>query len=536
MEHDWNKDREKIIGLGEHSLHKSYYPELQEKIDKLESSQHNFTTLINSISDAILIHDKKGCILSLNNQAKKLFNIEDLDSKPYTVFDITSPKQNSTSIQAIWNDILKNKTQVIEWIGLQQKTNIEIPLQVSISPTTWDNKHVIVAVIRDFTERKQFEKKLIQAKNKAEEASRLKTEFLHNVSHEVRTPMNGIIGFSQLLGKDNLSNEQRFKYIDIVKQSSNQLLNIIDDILEISRLETNQAKVNLESFDLNALLREIYLVSEIQAKKIQIDFSLDVKSINEELFILTDKTKFSSIINNLVGNAFKFTNIGFVKLGYSIKNDQIELYISDSGVGIAKEKIRTIFGRFEQEEKELSLKAGGLGLGLPISLANAKLLNGNLTVESEKGVGSTFYLKIPYSKIKPEKSNNEQVQPNIKEQEIKTILVAEDEEINFLYIKALLSDNSNFKILHAINGQDAIDLFKENTNIDLVLMDIKMPILNGFEAALKIKTINPKIPIIALTAYSTIEDRNKSLKNGCDEFISKPFEKEKFYSLLDKYL
>lgn len=259
-------------------------------------------------------------------------------------------------------------------------------------------------------------------------------------------------------------------------------------------------------------------------------------SKKKELLISSDKTKLSSIINNLVGNAFKFTNVGFVKLGYTMKNGRIEIYISDSGIGIAKDKTKSIFGRFEQEEKEISLKAGGLGLGLPISQANAKLLNGDLSVESEKGVGSTFYLKIPFTQIKQKESTNQQIQKNIEEKELKTILIAEDEEVNFLYIKALLSNNSNFEILHAINGQIAIDLFKKNTNINLVLMDLKMPVLNGFEAALKIKAINPKIPIIALTAYSTAEDKKKSLDSGCDEFMSKPFEKEKFYLLLDKYL
>lgn len=536
MAHDWKKDRDKIIGLGEHSLHKSYYPELQEKIDKLELSQRNFSTLINSISDAILIHDKNGCILSLNNQAKETFNIEASDSKQYTFFDISSPKQNSDNLQNLWDDILNNNTQMFEWIGLQQGTNTEIQLQISLSPTTWDNKHVIVAVIRDFTERKEFEQELILEKEKAEEASRLKTEFLHNVSHEVRTPMNGIMGFTELLSDEKLSSEQRTKYIDIVKQSSNQLLNIIDDILEISRLETNQAQVNIETFDLNAVLKEIYSIFEIQSKKSQIDFSLHLGSKKKELLISSDKTKLSSIINNLVGNAFKFTNVGFVKLGYTMKNGRIEIYISDSGIGIAKDKTKSIFGRFEQEEKEISLKAGGLGLGLPISQANAKLLNGDLSVESEKGVGSTFYLKIPFTQIKQKESTNQQIQNNIEEKELKTILIAEDEEVNFLYIEALLSNNSNFEILHAINGQIAIDLFKENMNIDLVLMDLKMPVLNGFEAALKIKAINPKIPIIALTAYSTAEDKKKSLDSGCDEFMSKPFEKEKFYLLLDKYL
>ncbi len=535
MAHDWNKDRDKIIGLGEHSLHKSYYPELQEKIDKLESSQRNFSTLINSISDAILIHDENGSILSLNKRAKKIFNIVEPDLNAVTIFDITSPKQNTDNFKAIWSDILNHNTAVFEWIGLQQKTNTEIPLQMSLSPTTWDNKHVIAAVIRDFTERKEFEQKLILAKDKAEEASRLKTEFLHNVSHEVRTPVNGIMGFSELLGKENLSQEKRLKYIDIVNQSCHQLLHIIDDILEISRLETKQTQVNIETFDLNALLKEIYSIFELQRKKNQISFSLHLNSKNENLFISTDKTKLSSIINNLVGNAFKFTNSGFIELGYNILDDQLELYISDSGVGIAKDRIKSIFGRFEQEEKEISLKAGGLGLGLSISLANAKLLNGDLSVTSEKGVGSTFYLRLPFTQNQKE-NDNMPIPQDIKEKALKTILIAEDEEINFLYIEALLSDTSKFEIWHAKNGQLAIELFKEKPNIDLVLMDLKMPVVNGFEATSKIKEINKEVPIIALSAYSTEEDKKKSFKSGCDDFLSKPFEKEEFYEILNKHL
>ena len=534
MERNWKNYRDKIIGLGEHSLHKSYYPELQEKIDKLEASQDNFTTLINSISDAIIIHDKNGCILSLNNQAKKMYNIEESDTKQYTISDITSPKQNSENLQALLDDVLHNNTQVFEWIGLQQKTNKEIPLQVSLSPTTWDNKHVLVAVVRDFSKRKEFEENLILAKNKAEEASRLKTEFLNNVSHEVRTPLNGIMGFSEFLGNEDLSKKQRLEYVDIINKSCSRLLTTINDILEISHLETKQVQMNFESIDLNALLKEIYSEFETQAKQSQIHFSLKMDSANEELFILSDKSKLSSIINNLLSNAFKFTKEGFVKLGYTIKNNQIELYISDSGIGIAKEKISSIFGRFEQEEKELSLKLGGLGLGLPISLANAKLLNGNITVESNKDVGSAFYLTIPYFQINKKKTVIKRAQQNIKEKELKTILVAEDEEVNFLYIEALLSNK--YKTLHAINGQVAIDMFIENPNIDLVLMDLKMPVMDGFEATSKIKSINPEIPIIALTAYSTTEDKKKSLENGCDDFMSKPFKRKKLYLLLDKYL
>jgi len=539
MENDWDKYRDKIIGLGEHSLRKSYYPELQEKIDKLEASQKNLQTIINSISDAILIHDIDGHILSLNEQAKKIYNIDEKDITQYTIYDITSPNQESGDLPAKWKKVINNTPLMFEWIGLQLKTNKELPLQVSISPTIWNGETVIVAVVRDFTERKKFEQDLILAKEKAEEANQLKTEFLHNMSHEIRTPMNGIIGFSQMLEKPNLSNEKRINFLKIVQNSSRQLLKIIDDILEISTLETKQTKISKEEFCINDMLMELYSIFSLKSKERNISIYLKKGLPKNQCKLISDKPKLFKILSNLIENAIKYTNEGYIEIGYSIENEKIVLYVKDTGIGISPENTDKIFERFSQEEKEMSRKYGGLGLGLSIAKENAVLLGGDITIKSEKGSGSIFYVSIPYEPAgdvlhTPSKSfpSKNEVAQNKRYK----ILVAEDEEVNYLYIEALLEENPKFDLIHAKNGKEAVDICMRDNDIDLVLMDIKMPIMNGHEATEQIKLKFPQMPVIAQTAYTTSSDKELALKKGCDDFLTKPIKKEELFRIINAYL
>lgn len=391
-----------------------------------------------------------------------------------------------------------------------------------------------LGTIQDITARKKALNQLTVAKEHAEESDRLKTEFLNNMSHEIRTPMNGILGFSEMLNDPDIDMQKRSNFVNIIQNSGKQLLNVIDDILEISRLGTKQVKVIEEEVCLNDLLLELFSVFDINAKENKTPLYLKKTLSDPESIILTDRTKLNKIISNLLENALKFTNKGFIEFGYNIKNTskiaQLEIYVKDTGIGIKPEKHQLIFERFQQAEKELTRNVGGLGLGLSIAKENTELLGGKISVESKMMEGATFLVTIPFKPI------NKTIQIEDKGFEY-SILIAEDEEINYMYIETILQDiiKLNCNILHAKDGREAIEICRNNT-IDLVLMDLKMPNLNGFLATKQIRKFNTEIPIIAQTAYSSIEDREEALAMGCNDFISKPIEKETLINIIDNYL
>jgi len=392
--------------------------------------------------------------------------------------------------------------------------------------------HRFIGIQQDITEQVKNTHELIKAKEKAEESNRLKSEFLTNLSHEIRTPMNGIMGFSNLINQEDLTEEERKNYSNIVVNSSKQLLRIINDILEISKLQTHQVRVVEQEVSLYDLMMELFSIYDLKARESGLHLYLKNKLNLEEAKVYTDKSKLLKILGNLLENALKFTFEGRVELGLNRQNNKLEFYVKDTGIGIKEEMLEKIFDRFSQEEKEISQKVGGLGLGLSIARENAVLMGGNITVESEKRKGSTFFLEIPYKPIfktiqgkKFHKTANN------------LVLVVEDEEVNYQFIEILLRKfESPLLIHHAVNGREAIDFCKHHPETRLVLMDLKMPEMNGFEASKKIKSIRPYIPIIAQTAYSTETDREKAIAVGCDAFLSKPFKKEEFYKLIEDYL
>ncbi len=392
-----------------------------------------------------------------------------------------------------------------------------------------------------FEENASQQKQLKIAKNKAEESDKLKTSFLTNLSHEIRTPMNAIIGFADLLKMESLDRKERLNYLNVINQSGENLVLIIDDLIEMSKIDANQITPNVSSINLESCLKDLCKSIQItipKDKSIEFRFIKSKNRLSQNIF--TDEVKLKQIITNLITNAIKFTDSGFVSFGYDVnyEDKKIEFKIQDSGLGIDENYHKIIFDRFRRVEGDYSIKVGGLGLGLAISKAYVEMLGGEITLEeSNLGKGSIFSFTIPLEideEIKePTKKPLINDQTNYEGSGI--ILIAEDDNLNYLLFEKIMK-LKNYKILRAKNGLEAVEICKQNNEINLVLMDIKMPILSGYEAVLQIRKFKPMLPIIAQTAYSSSDEVEKIMVSGFTDYIAKPLVKEKLFGLLTKYL
>ena len=381
-------------------------------------------------------------------------------------------------------------------------------------------------------------KQLETAKRKAEENDKLKSSFLANLSHEIRTPMNAIIGFSDLLHDVDIEENERLEYLKIIKNSGVNLVSIIEDLIEMSKIDARQILPNYKAIDIEECIHDLYNSIKVTIpKEKQIHFYVEESPEKIASNILTDEVKLKQILINLITNAIKFTEKGYVSFGYTVNKTKgvLEFKVTDSGLGINENNLKIIFDRFRRLEDDYSVESSGLGLGLSITKAYVEMLGGGISVASEVGVGSTFAFEIPLQfDLSKKKSilidSSDVVSSNSGNQ---TILVAEDDNINFLLLKKIL-ELKKYIVLRAINGQEAVDICKTNSAVDLVFMDIKMPVLNGYEALKKIKKFLPNLPIIAQTAHSSLEDKEKMSKAGFTNYITKPLNKEEIFKLLDK--
>lgn len=395
MSDDWKKYRDKIIGFGENSARKSYYPELQDKISELETSRENLLTIINSMSDALFIHDVTGKILLMNDKARLLYQIGKDEIDRFSIQDIVLDQSNYNRDQQIWEKAIQGEGEIFESISVSIIDKEEIPVQVSINRTTWNGEKALVAVVRDFRERKKYEEELITARKKAEENDRLKSAFLANISHEIRTPMNGILGFAELLKQSDLTGEQMENYIQIIETCGTRMLNIINDLMDISKIESGIMTVKLNDLNISEVINYIFDLFKPEAEGKGIRFK---KLTDKHISIHTDKEKIIAVLTNLLKNAIKFCHAGSIEFGYTIQKQSVEFFVKDTGIGISKEKIEHVFERFIRGDHEMSAKYEGAGLGLSIAKAYVDMLGGKIWVESEVGVGSQFYFTLPLTK------------------------------------------------------------------------------------------------------------------------------------------
>lgn len=403
-----------------------------------------------------------------------------------------------------------------------------------------NNKVVrVYGSFQDVTDRVLIKKELINAKEKAEESDRLKTAFLQNMSHEIRTPLNAIMGFSDLL-TTNFDNKEKLKYFtDIIQKRGGDLLEIINDILDIAKIESGQLTIHLEKCQLNDLFTEMEMFFNEYRKRINkphVGFNLNLHCMVLDKPLIIDKVKLKQILINLISNAFKFTHNGTIEIGCDIiENNTLSFYVADTGIGIPKEKQSEIFERFMQANTDTSTLYGGTGLGLSIVKGLLNLIDGKIWVESEPGKGSTFHFTLPY--IIAESATEEPLQ-NIENKSLPdteiTILIVEDDLYNAEYLKEVLSE-TKYTILHSEYGKKAVEI-ATNQDIDVILMDIRLPDITGYEAFRLIKKQKPNIKIIAQTAYATLSDKQKALDFGFDSYISKPISKNNLFELLKQLL
>ncbi len=400
-------------------------------------------------------------------------------------------------------------------------------------------------LISDFINQKG---ELKNAKEKAEESERLKTAFLANMSHEIRTPMNGILGFASLLKEPMLTGEQQQKYIDIIESSGERMLNIINDLINISKVEAGQMKVNISETNINKQIEYICTFFKPEAERKGIKLLYKTILPEHQAIIETDSEKIYAILTNLVKNAIKFTDKGIIEIGYTLRQDQgseklnneqveFQFFVKDTGIGILKEKQQAIFDRFIQADVDNKRAFQGAGLGLSITKAYVELIGGRIWLDSIPDKGSQFYFTIPY---RPKTKLLHQTIPI--ESEIKrsnpsgglTILIVDDEELVDAYLSMIVKDISTL-ILHARDGYDAVEICRKNRNIDFVLMDIQLPRMNGYEATEQIRTFNKDVIIISQTAYALSGDRQKAIDAGCNDYITKPIKKETLLAMIGKY-
>ncbi len=451
------------------------------------------------------------------------------ESKNYTSEDIITLNQCAD----VLSEIIKRKRAEEEVLKREKKIEEQMKEYQALS-----NKYIIKneELTQSLYNVQKINDELQKARVKAEESDKLKSSFLANMSHEIRTPMNGILGFVDLLKEPHLSGDQQVVYLDVIQRSGLRMLNIINDLIDISKIEAGQVEINYKWVNVNTIMDDLYNFYKPPAENKGIKISYEKKLSNNESQLYTDNTKLNQVLSNLVNNAIKYTNKGFVHFGYSVEKNKIKFFVEDSGVGIPSGLEDKVFERFRQANLKPEKANEGAGLGLAISKAYVEMLKGKIGVISQLNKGSVFYFILPFEhKNKPVFEESLPIVDERLDFTGSTILVAEDDEVSYSYIEQVLS-KTNAKLLHAWDGKKAIELCYSHPEISMILMDVKMQGMDGLEASKQIKEFRPELPIIVQTAYTFNINKQKVINMGCDDYLSKPLNKKELILCVEKYM
>ncbi len=505
---------------------------IQKKAEyALIESEARFRGIFEHANIGIALADQQTNIIEANNEFLTMLEYDKDEIKGMSFDRFTHPGDIAAELYFIQQ--LRKGTRESYRIEKRYISKSNKVLWVDLSVTVWRNEagniDLFIGMVMDISKAKKTAEDLVSAKERAEESDRLKSAFLANVSHEIRTPMNGILGFAELLEHPSLSIEQQHKYIEIIRKSGERMLNTVNDIIDISKIDAGQVSFERSKVDLKEDIEMLYLFFKPEAEKKGLEFRLITQLHTNNHVIETDKAKFNSIITNLVKNAIKYTDRGSIELCFSIKNDEFNFKVTDTGIGIPDARKSAIFNRFEQADIDDEYAREGSGLGLAIALSYAKIIGGEISFDSEQGVGSVFSFSMPISAVEIVTSLAQaETVPPIQTKQM-NILIAEDDDISFLHLSLLLKNMAK-NILRAKNGAEAIEMAKNNLELDCIFMDVKMPVVDGYRASQQIRVFNKQIPIIAQTAYALKGEEGKALNAGCTTYISKPINKNELFA------
>lgn len=505
--------------------------ERMKALVKIQISDLRFKSVLNSTTDLVQVVDQQGKLVFVNKAFLAVFGVSEAEilGKPLNAFMSEEDARmcastNQMALQA--SGVVRNE----EALGGKIFETLKFPVDLGYGETG------VGAFIRDITDKKRMLHDLLDAKEKAEESDRLKSAFLANMSHEIRTPMNGILGFTDLLSEQSIGAAEREEFIRIIKKSGQRMLNTVNDIIEISKIETGQVSLQKAKVDINKEMEDIYafFLPEAEAKGLRMFFEFEPSA--QGLVLETDLVKLNSILTNLIKNAIKYTEKGSIRIGFNRKDEcEILFFVEDTGIGIPLHRQEAVFDRFIQADMGDTRAYQGSGLGLSIAKSYVEMLGGKMSLESAPGKGSRFSFTLPCEEEgKPltEKALQEPAE-QVFQGKLK-VLIADDDEVADMFLTLVVQDIA-IETLHAANGEEAVAIAKAHPEIDLILMDIKMPLMDGYEATRAIRKFNPEVVIIAQTAYAIAGDREKALEAGCTDYISKPVKADLLMKMIRRY-